>query len=166
MERTERMIKSYYKNKRRLDTMLRKAETQRRRKEQIRRDIKECNITIEIPSTSIGYSDMPGATGGLPSSSIEVSLERSIDLLIRELENTIRYSVRLETRIREIEEKIMNVEILLEDLEEEELKLLELIYRDNKRYRFIESELSMAIGTITNTKKRVLSKIKDEMNRR
>lgn len=64
---------------------------------------------------------------------------------------------------REIEGKIMNVEILLEDLEGEEIKVLELIYRDNKRYRFIEHELSMTIGTITKNKNKnkILLKLKE-----
>lgn len=55
----------------------------------------------------------------------------------------------------------MDVEILLEDLEGEEIKLLELIYRDNKRYRFIEHELSMTIGTITKNKNKILLKLKE-----
>lgn len=158
------MIKGYYSNKKKLDTMLRKSETQRRRKDQIRRDIKECNISIEVPSGSIDYSGMPGPTGGFTTSSIERALDRSIDLLIRELESTIKYSVKLESRIRDIEEKIMNVEILLEDLDEEELRLIELIYRDGKKYRFIESEMSMSLSTISDTKKRILTKLKSEQN--
>ena len=166
MEKTERMIRNYYRNKRKLNTMLRKSETQRRRKDEIRRNIKECNITIEVPSTSIDYEGMPNKTGGLPSSNIEVELERSIDLLIRELESTIKYSVRLDIRIRNMEERIMNVEIMLEVLDPEELRLLELIYQEGMRYRFIEHEMKMSMGTITNTKKKALGKIGKEMNKR
>lgn len=146
--------------------MLRKSETQRRRKDEIRRNIKECNITIEVPSMSIDYEGMPNKTGGLPSSNIEVELERSIDLLIRELENTIKHSVRLDIRIRNMEERIMNVEIMLEVLDPEELRLLELIYQEGMRYRFIEHEMKMSMGTITNTKKKALGKIGKEMNKR
>lgn len=164
MERTERIIKSYYKDKRRLNILFMKLETQERRIERVTRDIKNCNVTIEVPGISIDYSE-ERVQGGQTTSSIELALERSIDILIKELERAIDYRIRLETRIRNLEEKIMNIEIFLEELEEEERKLLELIYDKNMRYRFIEHEMGMAIGTITNTKKRILIKIKDMMNK-
>ncbi|KNF07153.1 Na+/phosphate symporter [Gottschalkia purinilytica] len=158
MERTERMIRGYYRNKKRLNTSLQKLEVQKERIEQIRRDIKECNISLDTTISSIDYS-VDRVQGSTVISAIERELERNIDMLIRELERAIRYKITLEYRIKRKEEQLMNLEVILRGLDQEERKLLELLYKDKKTYRQIEHELHMTRSTISRRKKEILTSL-------
>ena len=160
MKKAEFIIKEYFRKKRNLDILLLKLETQERKIEKIKRDISECNINMEVTISSINYT-REKVQGGTYISSIERELERSIDILIEALKNEIKTKIKLESRIRNLESDLMNIEVILNELKEEEERLIHLIYKDNKTYRYIEHEMNMSMGTITNTKKRILNKLGD-----
>lgn len=158
MEKTERMLRVHYRNKRKLDVSLRKLEVQKERINQIRVDIKECNINMDTTIGAIDYSK-DRVQGGSVTSGIERELERNIDMLIMELERAIRYRINLEYRVKRKEDQLINLEVVLRGLDLEDRKLLEALYRDGKSYRQIEDEeeLLMAKTTVSRKKKEIIN---------
>lgn len=162
MEKTERMLRGYYRNKKRLDVSLRKLEIQKERINQIRVDIKECNINMDTTIGAIDYSK-DRVQGGSVTSGIERELERNIDILIMELERAIRYRINLEYRVKRKEEQLINLEVVLRGLDIEKRTLLELIYRDNKPYRQIGEDLHIGLGTVNRKKNEILKELEELM---
>lgn len=92
-----------------MDKLEHKISVLEEQKEKIRQDIKETNIFLEEESRSMTYEErVQSSSSG--SSYAEKEMIRQIEKLKRELKSTIRYSLKLKVKAREIKKEIADIE--------------------------------------------------------
>lgn len=158
--KVEGMLYGHYKRKNRLGSLISRLIRAENRIKRIRVDIKECNIEFGETVKGIDYSREPG-NGNSVASSIERELEIAIDNMIRELKYAIKDKYKTIAKIRELEKRIDDVEILLEKLTEEELRIVELIYGERMKYREMEDLVNMGRSTIQRKKDTIVKLLID-----
>ncbi len=162
----EGMLYGHYKRKNRIGSLNSKLTRVELRLERLRHDIRTCNVELGETMKAIDYSkDMSGGSGGM--SNIEVELERAVDNTLREIRNTIREKHKIIGKIYGIEKEIDNIELLLDDLTEDELRIIELRYggRMRKKVSYEEMEMLIPMGksTIQRKHKEIIYYLTEEM---
>ena len=115
---------------------------------------------------AIDYSKDTGGGGG-PSSNIERELDKAVDNIIREIENTIRNKYKIKDKIYRLEKEIENTDLLLDKLTEHELLIIESRYggRIGKKisYEEIENLIPMGKSTIQRKHQEIINYLMNEV---
>lgn len=158
----EAMLYNYYRRKKKIYRLKGKLIRTQNRIDRLRKDIKECNIEIDHTIKAIDYSNEKIKCNDV-TSSIERELERAIDKLFRDLEFNIRDKRKINEKIRYLEKKVDDLDVVLEQLTDEELQIVELKYGEEMNYREMEVRLPMARSTIQRKKDRIIEYLINEM---
>lgn len=159
----EGILYGHFKKKKRIDLLKGKLMRVIRRIEKLKSDIMDANINLNDILKAIDYSNEMMIAGD-PEIAIEKELERAINSLMRDLESSLREKRKLKVKIRYIEKKIDDVDIILEQLTDEELSIVELKYGEEKTYRQMEIDLPMTRSTIQRKKAKIVELISNDLN--
>lgn len=150
-QKVEGILYSHYRKKKRLQSLNSRLIRINNRVERLNRDIKECNIDLEDTMKAIDYSRDSIQSGGV-TSNIERELERATDKILKDLEISVKEKWKTIKKIRDLEKQVENIELLLEELTEEELRIVELKYGEQLNDREVSERLYMARSTMQRKK--------------
>jgi chromosome segregation ATPase len=160
----EEVLYEYYRKKKRIDSLKSKLIRIDNRIERLRKDIKECNVELDNPLKAIDYSREYVKSNSIVSS-IERELDMAVDRIMRELELNLKEKYKVKGKIMNLEKQIENTETLLQKLNEEELRIIELRYNKELSYRQMEEELFMARSTLQRRKDKIIRSLVYETNK-
>lgn len=156
-QKVEGILYSHYRRKVQRQRLARRITNLETKKNRLRRDIEETNIDFNTSIPGIDYSKDKISTGFNTSSSMERDIEIGIGKLRNQYKGTLRDIVNLKRRLRNMEERIDNIDIVLSELTEEEQQLLDLKYGDRKSYRQMEGYLPMTFSTISRVHRSIIN---------
>lgn len=159
--KVEGMLYNHYRRKKRIQSLKSRLVRIENRIERLRRDIKECNIDLDDTLKAIDYS-RDSIQSGEVTSNIERELERATDKILKELETSMKEKWKTIKKIRDLEKQVENIELLLEELTEEELRIVELKYGEQLNDREVSERLYMARSTMQRKKGIVIEFIIDK----
>lgn len=160
-KKTEWMLYEYYKKKKRIVKLKNKLARIESRIEKLKKDIKECNVELYDTMKAIDYSREAVQCSNV-TSNIENELMKAIDRLLYELNYSVKEKRKTGEKIRYMEKKIDDIDVILEQLTDEELQIIELKYGEQMNYRKMESITHMGRSTIQRKKDRVVYFIMNE----
>lgn len=163
-KRAEGMLYSYYKRKDRINRLVSKKIRLEYRIDNLKRDIRECRYELDSTLQGIDYSKDKIQTNNV-TSSIEQELLLAEERVLRELEYTIREKRKTQEKIRYLEKKTDETEILLEDLAEEEKQILEMKYSEKMSDKIIADMLLLTRPTIQRRRVELINYIGEEMGK-
>ncbi|MBU5440307.1 hypothetical protein KQI42_20130 [Tissierella sp. MSJ-40] len=161
--KVEGMLYGHYRRKKRIDTLKSRLIRIENRIKRLRDDIKECNVELSDTLKAIDYSREYIQSGDV-TSNIEKELEIVIDKMLKEIEINIKEKYKLKNKIMHLEKQTENIENLLQEFNEEELKIIELRYKEGLSYRQMEAKLFMARTSINNKKNKIILHLIEEID--
>lgn len=154
-QKIEGILYRHYSNKLKRDRYKRKIVKLEKQKEDLKKDIYNCNIEFNTTIRAMDYSSDKIVCNSIDSS-MDQDIEKGISRLINQYKSTIRLIINTKRRLREVESLIDNIDIILEELTEEEQQLIELKYGDKKSYREMEEYLPISLSTISRFHKKTI----------
>lgn len=159
----EGILYNHYRKKETIDKLNSQLKRTRNRIDIIKETLKECDFTLDVDIKGIDYSqDKVQSNSNI--SSVENELLREESKLERELKEEIKYKFNLKRRARNIQKQIDNVEVVLEQLPLNYVKIIELLYKDKLTYRATGYILYCTHVTVRNHKKRIIEILMKELN--
>lgn len=117
---------------------------------------KYVNLDVDIPSVNLGEKVQ---TSFDDTSYFERELQNEVTKLQREKYDKIKRLYRMDSKIRNMENLIYEMDYDLSLLDPEDKKFIELKYRYNKSLLCIATELSFSGSTASRMKDRIISKL-------
>ena len=158
-KQTEDKLYNYFNKEKKIATLNYRIEVLKKQIDKINQELRECNINIEIESSSPGFEERV-QTSSDGTSYAERELIRITDLkLKRKLSKGIE--------IEELKEKIENIELdncileyNLQFINKEWYKLLELKYKFKKNEVQISLEMNISQSQVNKIKQKVIADIR------
>lgn len=163
--KVEGMLYGHYKRKNRLGSLNSRLIRIENRMKRLRTDIKECNVELGETMKGIDYSREPGG-GSNTISNIERELERAVDKMARDLYYNYKDKYKTMAKVREIEKRIDDTEVLLEGLTKEEIEIIGLTYADILSERDVADACFMARSTLRRKKEDIINILSEKMDQK
>ncbi|WP_085829038.1 hypothetical protein [Clostridium massiliodielmoense] len=125
-KKTEGILYRHYKNIRKKSRLEYKKFNLEKKIEEIRKDIKEANVSIDSDIRAIDYSTDKVQTS--TSGGIELEIINALDKLEIELKKTIKAKLKIQFKIRELKDDIDDIDYILSRLSTDYKNLVELKY--------------------------------------
>lgn len=155
----EDKLYNFFNKEKKIAALRYQIEILRKQIDRLDKDLRECNITIEIESSSLGFEERV-QTSSNGTSYAEREVIRITDLkLKRKAEKEVEIEEFL-ALIDKIELDNAILEYNLQFINEEWHKLLELKYKDKKSEQQIAIEMNMSQSQVNKIKQKVIFDIK------
>ena len=155
----EEKLYNFFNKEKKIAALRYQIEILRKQIDRLDKDLRECNITIEIESSSLGFEERV-QTSSNGTSYAEREVIRITDLkLKRKAEKEVEIEEFL-ALIDKIELDNAILEYNLQFINEEWHKLLELKYKDKKSEQQIAIEMNMSQSQVNKIKQKVIFDIK------
>ena len=161
--KSEGILYRHFRKKRSLERLNRTLTFLERKTEQVKKDIHECNIEIDDNLRTINYNKLNIKTSDRKSV-VEDALIESIERLQNELSFTYKKKVKIKIKARGLERKVSEMDNILKNLSEEELKIAELKYNDCFSNVKIAKLLHCSEFTIRRNRNKIIEYISNELN--
>lgn len=168
MERDpENLVKDYYRYNNKIELLQDKYNRVEKRIAKLRKDIKECNVDIDYSIKGIDYSKDPSGNKNERYSSVEQEVEKALNSLMNNLKRSIKEKYTIKERIYEIIETKDAIEPVLNQLTEDEKRLLDMRY-SNKRgkpvsFRKLESKIPLSYSSIHEAHRSIMDFIEESI---
>ena len=157
-KKTEDKLYNYFNKEKKIATLNYRIELLKKQRDKINQELKECDVSIEVESSSPGFEER------VQSSSDGTSYaEREV---IRITELKLKRKLSKEIEIEEIKEEIENIELdnsileyNLKYINEEWYKLLELKYKFKKNETQISLEMNISQSQVNKIKQKAIANI-------
>lgn len=158
-KKTEDKLYNYFNKEKKIATLNYRIEVLKRQIDKINQELRECDVNIEIESSSPGFEER------VQTSSYGTSYaEREV---IRITELKLKRKVSKEIEIEELKEEIENVELdnsileyNLQFINKEWYKLLELKYKFKKNETQISLEMNISQSQVNKIKQKAIADIR------
>lgn len=157
-KKTEGTLYGYFKDKDRLEAVKKEKETAENLIELLKKNIKECNVSIDPYRPGAGEGERVQSSPST-SSYVEKEIIKAIDDMERELVKRIRSKYKLEAEERNLMFKISKLENNIEMLNDECKKFLNLKYKDKLGMREIALEMNMSKNKVYDFRERLVEDI-------
>lgn len=155
---TEEKLYSYFNKEKIINSLKHKIEILNRQIEQLVKDIRECNITIDEESRCISYEERV-QTSSAGTSYAERETVRIIDMKIKRVADKEYEKEKLLERIESIELDNAILDYNLEFINKEYYKILELKYGKKKKEIEISIELNISQSQVNKIKQKMIADI-------
>ncbi|MZQ75250.1 MAG: hypothetical protein GT589_03725 [Peptoclostridium sp.] len=145
--KTESKLYTYFRNIKRKGVLEHKKGILEKKKENVLRDIKECNVIIDDCLKGIDYSKDKVTASSDCIGPAEKAIINGIGKLERELEKTMAEKLDIQSDIRQLEIAICEIEYILKKLDEKAREFVEYKYGDEAGFELIGEKLSMSRAT-------------------
>ena len=158
-KKTEDKLYNYFNKEKKIATLNYRIEVLKNQIDKINQELKECDVSIEVESSSPGFEER------VQSSSDGTSYaEREV---IRITDLKLKRKLSKEIEIEEIKEEIENIELYnsileynLQFINEEWYKLLELKYKFKKNETQISLEMNISQSQVNKIKQKAIADIR------
>lgn len=158
LKKTEDKLYNYFNKEKKIATLNYRIEVLKKQIYKINQELRECDVNIEIESSSPGFQER--VQSSLDGTSYA---EREV---IRITDLKLKRKLSKEIEIEEIKEEIENIELdnsileyNLQYINEEWYKLLELKYKFKKNETQISLEMNISQSQVNKIKQKVISNI-------
>ena len=157
-KKTEDKLYNYFNKEKKIATLNYRIELLKKQRDKINQELKECDVSIEVESSSPGFEER------VQSSSDGTSYaEREV---IRITELKLKRKVSKDIEIEELKEEIENIELdnsileyNLQYINKEWYKLLELKYKFKKNEVQISLEMNISQSQVNKIKQKAIANI-------
>lgn len=164
-KKTEGRLYRYYRQLKLIDKLKHKVVILYKQIQQIQEDIKNNRVFISPDINGIDYSAEKVISSSDGSSYFEKEFVRAVDMLDRELVFKKRKILKLNVRIRQMEEEIEDMKYNISMLSEECKRFVEWKYgTDSKNIEFIAENLGMALATAYRKREEIVDSIANLSN--
>jgi hypothetical protein len=153
-KKTEGMLYRYYRQQRETERLKARIRRNEQRRDEIYKDIKETNITLETEVNMAVSYDEKVQTSNLGTSFAEKETVRQIEKLEKEWKDTRRKILNDKYKIREINSQNADIEYTLNQLLEEDKQLVELKYGSRRPMSDLQISMQINISESTVRRKR------------
>lgn len=157
-KKTEDKLYNYFNKEKKIATLNYRIEVLKRQIDKINQELRECDVNIEIESSSPGFEERVQTSSDGTSYA-----EREV---IRITELKLKRKVSKEIEIEELKEEIENIELdnsileyNLQYINEEWYKLLELKYKFKKNETQISFEMNISQSQVNKIKQKAIANI-------
>ena len=158
LKKTEDKLYNYFNKEKKIATLNYRIEVLKKQIYKINQELRECDVNIEIESSSPGFQErVQSSPDGTSYAEREV---------IRITDLKLKRKLSKEIEIEEIKEEIENIELdnsileyNLQYINEEWYKLLELKYKFKKNETQISLEMNISQSQVNKIKQKVISNI-------
>ncbi|WP_066499949.1 hypothetical protein [Abyssisolibacter fermentans] len=157
----EEILYSHYEKKNKINRLKNRLSRIDNRIKVLKQDIKECNIEMQDTMKSMDYSK--NSRNSNKVSIIEIELERAFNVLEKRIKTAYHNKYKLINRIRDLEKRIENIDIVLNELDEEELQLVEYKYNDKYGWIKISKIQHCSTATIYRKKDKIIEYLSNEL---
>lgn len=158
-KKTEDKLYNYFNKEKKIATLNYRIELLKKQIDKINQELRECDINIEIESSSLGFEERVQTSSDGTSYA-----EREV---IRITELKLKRKVSKEIEIEELKEEIENIELdnsileyNLQYINEEWYKLLELKYKFKKNETQISLEMNISQSQVNKIKQKAIADIR------
>lgn len=158
-KKTEDKLYNYFNKEKKIATLNYRIELLKKQIDKINQELRECDVNIEIESSSLGFEERVQTSSDGTSYA-----EREV---IRITELKLKRKVSKEIEIEELKEEIENIELdnsileyNLQYINEEWYKLLELKYKYKKNETQISLEMSISQSQVNKIKQKAIADIR------
>lgn len=163
--KTEWMLYNHFKRIRKIERLKRIIDHIERRILQIKSDIKECRYVLRDNLKGISYDTLKVNGGIQEKSQIESMLIREAVKLDQELEEARKKKYRLRRRIRDKENKVLDIKLVLEKLDDEQQQIVEMKYNRCLSLNDISIVFLCDKSTVKRKKDKIINFISQELDR-
>lgn len=157
-KKTEDKLYNYFNKEKKIATLNYRIELLKKQIDRINQEIRECDVNIEIESSSLGFEERVQTSSDGTSYA-----EREV---IRITELKLKRKVSKEIEIEELKEEIENIELdnsileyNLKYINEEWYKLLEFKYKFKKNETQISFEMNISQSQVNKIKQKAIANI-------
>ena len=153
-KKTEDKLYNYFNKEKKIATLNYRIELLKKQIDKINQELRECDVNIEIESSSLGFEERVQTSSDGTSYA-----EREV---IRITELKLKRKVSKEIEIEELKEEIENsiLEYNLQYINEEWYKLLELKYKFKKNETQISLEMNISQSQVNKIKQKAIADIR------
>ncbi len=158
-KKTEDKLYNYFNKEKKIATLNYRIELLKKQIDKINQELRECDVNIEIESSSLGFEERVQTSSDGTSYA-----EREV---IRITELKLKRKVSKEIEIEELKEEIENIELdnsileyNLQYINEEWYKLLELKYKFKKNETQISLEMNISQSQVNKIKQKAIADIR------
>lgn len=158
-KKTEYKLYNYFNKEKKIATLNYRIELLKKQIDKINQELRECDVNIEIESSSLGFEERVQTSSDGTSYA-----EREV---IRITELKLKRKVSKEIEIEELKEEIENIELdnsileyNLQYINEEWYKLLELKYKFKKNETQISLEMNISQSQVNKIKQKAIADIR------
>ena len=158
-KKTEDKLYNYFNKEKKIATLNYRIELLKKQIDKINQELRECDVNIEIESSSLGFEERVQTSSDGTSYA-----EREV---IRITELKLKRKVSKEIEIEELKEEIENIELdnsileyNLQYINEEGYKLLELKYKFKKNETQISLEMNISQSQVNKIKQKAIADIR------
>ena len=158
-KKTEDKLYNYFNKEKKIATLNYRIELLKKQIDKINQELRECDVIIEIESSSLGFEERVQTSSDGTSYA-----EREV---IRITELKLKRKVSKEIEIEELKEEIENIELdnsileyNLQYINEEWYKLLELKYKFKKNETQISLEMNISQSQVNKIKQKAIADIR------
>lgn len=158
-KKTEDKLYNYFNKEKKIATLNYRIELLKKQIDKINQELRECDVNIEIESSSLGFEERVQTSSDGTSYA-----EREV---IRITELKLKRKVSKEIEIEELKEDIENIELdnsileyNLQYINEEWYKLLELKYKFKKNETQISLEMNISQSQVNKIKQKAIADIR------
>lgn len=158
-KKTEDKLYNYFNKEKKIATLNYRIELLKKQIDKINQELRECDVNIEIESSSLGFEERVQTSSDRTSYA-----EREV---IRITELKLKRKVSKEIEIEELKEEIENIELdnsileyNLQYINEEWYKLLELKYKFKKNETQISLEMNISQSQVNKIKQKAIADIR------
>ena len=148
----------YYRDLKRKEIVKEEIDTLNNMLEEIDKNIRTCNITIDADISGMGINEKV-QTSSTGESTVEKAIDRSISMLEKEQAQRIDRLYKAETELRNIEYKTQKIANIVKFLNEGYKYFINLKYNLNMRMEDIAEELHISEKAAYNKRDKIIKEI-------
>ena len=148
----------YYRDLKRKEIVKEEIDTLNNMLEEIDKNIRTCNITIDADISGMGINERV-QTSSTGESTVEKAIDRSISTLEREQAQRIERLYKAETELRNIEYKIQRMQGIINMFNPDIQQFIEYKYDKNYSNQELADEFHYSLKTIINKRNEIVEEI-------
>ena len=145
---TKKDLKDYYKDIREIEKLQERVKKLKKLRQEIIDNMNNGNITLEADIQAISYNNASISKTGICVSQQERAIEKAYQALDNKQSDLYVEIIETETLISDLQLKNLDIDYFLKNLDYEDLKLIELYFRDKKTALQISFILNMHASTV------------------
>lgn len=156
----EDVLYDFYRKEQRVEKLNINLKVVDKRILQLRKDLKNCNIEMECTLNSIDYTKERVSNSNVVSQ-IEMELEKAVNRILEDLRNEIKNRNDITNEINKIRSYTKYIEAIIENLNDEEGKIIRFKYCDKLSLHKIAEKLNYSPAKIFRQNKNIIRNLNE-----
>lgn len=161
---TEQKIKDYYESLKVVEGLKHRLEIYENRKKDLENKINNSVIYLNDDFKAVNYNKINTENGGIKISPQEKAVDKAFTVLERNLENVKAKILLIQEQINNIETENSVMALILKGLKPEYEKIIEALYKYNKKTLQISIKYNMDKSTVSRKKDKVIKDVMKWIN--